>query len=265
MSCLYKIEKDIREFLEEMPKLFFNERDFQVNLAFFLMKKEYYDNIFLEYSIPLISDEAEEKKEVWTKKGKDLFFLKKSKEKIEGIIRIDIVVEKDNLFYPIELKYKTKQQKGDLQRFKENFKGIEILKNHGARNIGRYSFWKDVARLEFIKDSFDRVVGGFCIFITNDNKYMEKPTDSSDRFTMEMEKNNKIKGFLKWPKNFVLKESSCPEFSLQGDYEVKGWGVRKIEWDIDDIDDKDRKLVSKKEESESSKGIITFHYCIVEV
>jgi len=44
MSCLYKIEKDIREFLEETPKLFFNERDFQVNLAFFLMKKEYYDN-----------------------------------------------------------------------------------------------------------------------------------------------------------------------------------------------------------------------------
>ena len=39
MSCLYKIEKDIREFLEETPKLFFNERDFQVNLALFLMKQ----------------------------------------------------------------------------------------------------------------------------------------------------------------------------------------------------------------------------------
>ena len=35
MNCLYKIEKDIREFLEQTPKLFFNERDFQVNLAFF--------------------------------------------------------------------------------------------------------------------------------------------------------------------------------------------------------------------------------------
>ena len=52
MNCLYKIEKDI----------------------FFLMKKEYYDNIFLEYSIPLISDEAEKKKKSGQKKERIYLF-----------------------------------------------------------------------------------------------------------------------------------------------------------------------------------------------
>ena len=35
MSVLEQIEADIKEFLDKGTKLFFNERDFQVNLAFF--------------------------------------------------------------------------------------------------------------------------------------------------------------------------------------------------------------------------------------
>ena len=58
----------------------------------------------------------------------------------------------DNYFYPIELKYKTKEQNGSFERFQENLDNLEILKDHGARNLGRYSFWKDVARLQFVKD-----------------------------------------------------------------------------------------------------------------
>ena len=42
MNILKQIEIDIKEFLREKikTKLFFNESDFQLNLAFFLMEKK---------------------------------------------------------------------------------------------------------------------------------------------------------------------------------------------------------------------------------
>ena len=40
------------EFLSKNTKLFYNERDLQVNLALFLKSKGYYNNVFLEYSLP---------------------------------------------------------------------------------------------------------------------------------------------------------------------------------------------------------------------
>jgi len=55
-----KTRKDIIEFLEKTSKLFYNERDLQMNLADFLKRQNYYDNVFLEYSLPAFSSSEEE-------------------------------------------------------------------------------------------------------------------------------------------------------------------------------------------------------------
>lgn len=263
MSILEQIEADIKEFLDKGTKLFFNERDFQVNLAFFLMNKRIYDNIFLEYSLPLLSKKMKEKEAEWEKKGRDLSFFQRGGNKSEASIRIDVVVEKDGLFYPIELKYKTKQKNGEIQRFKEDFGKIEILKNHGARNIGRYSFWKDVARLEFIKDSFEKVKGGFCVFITNDDKYTKKPTDSSENFTMQEDFTEPLKGPLFWKDDFKLGNTTLPKFSLQGKHKIKGWSWRSFVLGCDTNSGNSSLIDQSNELTEDKK--INFYYYIVEV
>ena len=76
---LLSVRFHIEEFLRENSKLFYNERDLQVNLALFLKNKGYYKNVFLEYSLPT----------------KMLYPNSKS----SADVRIDIVVEKmGNLF-----------------------------------------------------------------------------------------------------------------------------------------------------------------------
>ena len=56
---------------------------------------------------------------------------------------IDVVIhDKNGDLIPIELKYKTKNT--NLDFYGENYK----LTNHGAVDIGRYSFRKDIYRIE---------------------------------------------------------------------------------------------------------------------
>ena len=281
MNTLQQIEEDIKEFLDKETKIFFNERDFQVELAFYLKGTNHYKNIHLEYSLPLgttISSKEKKKnkrrwvwneqlKQRWEEKGGDYTFLKKGKktpqsmETYEKTIRIDIVVEGyDNYFYPIELKYKTKEQNGSFERFQENLDNLEILKDHGARNLGRYSFWKDVARLQFVKGCFNKVRGGICVFITNDDKYTKHPTDSSERFSMEM-KTEPLESPLKWPENFKLQHTTHPEFSLQGNYRA-----------IDVSDESNTKwktlqrtIFKNENKNEKEAKSVDFYYCIVEV
>jgi len=122
---LEKIRKDIKEFLKKNNELFFNERDLQVNLASFLKEQHYYDNVFLEYSLPasfIKNNEENEDEEVEEKIGD------------EANVRIDIVVEKSDQFCPIELKYKTKLvgKEGDaIKRFGKKIK-VELLKQWSA-------------------------------------------------------------------------------------------------------------------------------------
>lgn len=222
---LEKIRKDIKEFLEKNDKkdnkLFFNERHLQMNLASFLKEQNYYDNVFLEYSLPssFIKDNRE--------------------EEVEANIRIDIVVEKSNQFCPIELKYKTKLAEGNIiERFGEEIK-MELLKNQAAQNINRYSFWKDVYRVERIKRNFSKVIAGFSIFMTNDESYMNTPKGASEPFTMEAGVQHSKE--LDW-KGEVAKSTKDkhPKIELEKEYTIGKWYDVTIER-------------------------IVFHYCIVEV
>ena len=84
-------------------------------------------------------------------------------------------------FIPIEIKYKTKLY---------SHGGVEVLKNHGAQDLGSYDFLWDAKRVELLKSPFITIrdnngntitytkeitltdfIRGFSIMITNDSTY----------------------------------------------------------------------------------------------
>jgi len=200
--------------------------DLQMNLADFLKRQNYYDNVFLEYSLPAFSSSEEEELTL----------------DLEADIRIDIVVEKNRQFCPIELKYKTKivEKEGDvLERFGKEI-NAKLLKNQAALNIGRYSFWKDVKRLEMIKEYFKpNVIAGFCVFMTNDQGYMNSTNGSSADFTMKAKTPHT--GELKWKESTAKStKEKCPSILLKVQYTIEEW-------------------------YKTTNQEIDFHYCIVEI
>lgn len=230
---LEKIRKDIKEFLAGNNQLFFNERDLQVNLASFLKEQHYYDNVFLEYSLPASFIKNNEENEEVEEKIDD-----------EANVRIDIVVEKSDQFCPIELKYKTKLagKEGDaIERFGKKIK-VELLKNQAAQNINRYSFWKDVYRIERIKRSFHpNVIAGFSIFMTNDKSYKDTPKGASAPFTMEADVLHPKE--MEWEEKAKVADSTkskYPKIELEKEHTIEKWYDVTVER-------------------------IAFYYCILEV
>ncbi len=84
---------------------------------------------------------------------------------IKTTMHIDILVIIDDDWYPIELKYKT------LKCVKDHQGEIFTLKNHGAQDIGRYDFLKDVQRIEKFRRALPKFKKGFSILLTNDPAY----------------------------------------------------------------------------------------------
>ena len=70
----------------------------------------------------------------------------------------------------IELKYKTRALTVTLND--ESF----ALRNHGAQDLGRYDFWKDVERLESAV-SAGYATHAFAVFLTNDSAYWKQLSD----------------------------------------------------------------------------------------
>ena len=225
MNTLQQIEEDIKEFLDkelkEEGRVFLNEWDFQMSLSLFLTHIKGY-KVHLEYVVPLN------------------FLVEKNKKKYpfanKENINIDIVIEKEGLFYLIELKYKTQRATIKFERFGEI--NCVSLKDQSRIPMSKYDFWKDVARLEFLKESFEKVKGGLCIFLTNNETYTKGDKGISEEFTMK--KGEPHSGELKF-KEGELKEKN-PAFSLLGEYQIDKWYNIKNE-----------------------KTNIDFHYCIVRV
>ncbi|MBM0649290.1 hypothetical protein JMN10_04060 [Capnocytophaga genosp. AHN8471] len=225
MNTLQQIEEDIKEFLDkelkEKGRVFLNEWDFQMSLSLFLTHIKDY-KVHLEYVVPLN------------------FLAEKNKKKYpfanKENINIDIVIEKEGLFYLIELKYKTQRATIKFERFGEI--NCVSLKDQSRIPMSKYDFWKDVARLEFLKESFEKVKGGLCIFLTNNETYTRGDKGISEEFTMEAQKSHIGTLTLKDGKT----KKKCPEFSLSKDYQIEKWS---------------------KVANEETK--IAFHYCIVRV
>lgn len=153
-----QIGKDLRDFFATNKKFFLNERDLQIELILFLRGKKGYV-VHPEYHIPVSAIPGYE----W---------------KNDKVLSIDLVVEDSEsgvstecVYVPIELKYKHKGKNIALDRFGDKLFGL--VTNQAAQNLGRYSFWKDVRRVEHLIYRFSKIKdGGYVVFVTDDPTYM---------------------------------------------------------------------------------------------
>lgn len=182
MELRNRAEQDIEAFFETLrssEEPFFNERDFQVELAYYLRTTGHYTAVYLEYTLG---------RAVFDGVPHDCYpcsDLNKYPWQNEATVRVDIVLELEGDFYAIELKYKIAHDKICLTRFGEQLYDA-VLRGQGAQNYGAYEFWKDVKRLELLRRRFPRVVGAMAIFLSNDNSY-QSPTrrgSMSEPFSM---------------------------------------------------------------------------------
>lgn len=213
------VRLDVCKFLQNNEELLFNERDFQMHLATWLRKSDNaYDDVDVEYYVP----NKELDNYIW-----------------ESELRLDIVVKKNDEYCPVELKYKTKKVERKITRFDEMLSDdVVVMKNQGAQDLGMYDFWKDVRRVELVRNRFARVKGGLAVFLTNDEAYTKagRPTSNNNMLTME-------NGLHPRQKHWLKPETTCarthPDFEVENEY--------SIEWHNMEIDN------------------VKFHYCCVVV
>lgn len=202
-SILATVKDDVIAFIESNSELFFNERDFQMHLAVYLRGLNKYDDV--EYYIP----HSELDNYIW-----------------KNELRLDIVVRNGNEFVPIELKYKTKAVEKRLPRFEE-WLTVQVMKNQGAQDLGMYDFWKDVRRLEMVRNRFKNVTGGLAVFLTNDKAYMNAPKETSNNYLFSMSS-----GIHTKQKHWQNMNSTCARthinFEVEKDYEIE-WRCNAVE------------------------------------
>lgn len=197
------IRIDVLAFLESNEELLFNERDFQMHLATWLRNSaNNYDDVDVEYYVP----RQELDNYVW-----------------DSELRLDIVVKKDGEYCPIELKYKTKKEERKISRFDEDLKSnVVVMKNQGAQDLGMYDFWKDVRRLELVRNRFKKVKNGLAVFVTNDTFYTKGSKSTSNNYLFNM-----TEGTHSPIKHWQNENSSCAQkkayksFEVESEYSIK--------------------------------------------
>lgn len=218
-NLIQLVENDIHAFLKDNQELFFNERDFQMHLAVWLKNSHKYDNVYLEYYIP----HETLKEYIW-----------------ENELRLDIVVRKGKEYLPIELKYKHKGDKDvgkTLRRFGEDINAndgetFEIMKSQHAHGRGLYGFWKDVRRLEIIRNRYRHVVGGLVVFLTNDHIYWESTKKKSNYYNLGMQEGSHSCN-KHWQRETPITKKR-PSFKLANEYTIHWYDIPndKIWYDI---------------------------------
>lgn len=207
-SLIDIVRADAMAFLESNNELLFNERDFQMHLATWLRNSaNAYDDVDVEYYVP----KTELDNYIW-----------------DSELRLDIVVKKGGEYCPVELKYKTKKVERQISRFDEAMHDkVVVMKNQGAQDLGMYDFWKDVRRVELVRNRFERVKGGLAVFVTNDPLYTKKSRENSNNvlFNMDEGKHSVVK-------HWQNPESTCakthPDFEVEKEYSIK-WHQRTID------------------------------------
>lgn len=191
------VRTDVCAFLESNNELLFNERDFQMHLATWLRDSANgYDDVDVEYYVPSQALENY----IW-----------------KSELRLDIVVKKDGEYCPVELKYKTKKVERPITRFDETLKGdVVVMKNQGAQDLGMYDFWKDVRRVELVRNRFERVKGGLAVFVTNDAFYIKGSKESSNNYLLNM-----TEGEHSPIKHWRNEQSACAKMKAYQSFEVE--------------------------------------------
>jgi hypothetical protein len=115
---------------------------------------------------------------------------------------IDIIVsDKNGKTIPIELKYKTKKLKTEFNGESYN------LTNHGATDIGRYSFRKDIYRIEQYLSKEKNSDFGIIFILTNEDNYIKNNVGEKETFD----------------KHFTCHQNSVIK------KEFRGWNYSKID------------------------------------
>ena len=209
MSRLIEIVRaDVMAFLESNDELLFNERDLQMHLATWLRRSaNAYDDVDVEYYVP----QSELDNYIW-----------------DSELRLDIVVKRDGEYCPVELKYKTRKVERQITRFDEALHDkVVVMKNQGAQDLGMYDFWKDVRRVELVRNRFERVKGGLAVFVTNDALYTKVSRANSNNRLLNMNEGPHSRA-----KHWANPESTCdkshPDFEVEKEYRIE-WHNRKID------------------------------------
>ena len=203
------VRNDVCTFLESNEELLFNERDFQMHLATWLRNSaNRYDDVDVEYYVP----RQELDSYVW-----------------DSELRLDIVVKKDSEYCPVELKYKTRKVERKISRFDEDLTDdVVVMKNQGAQDLGMYDFWKDVRRVELVRNRFERVKGGLAVFVTNDGFYTKGSKESSNNYLFNTSAGKAHSKQKRW----ANPESTCakthPNFEVEREYSIE-WHTREID------------------------------------
>ena len=213
------VQQDVFAFLESYNELLFNERDFQMHLATWLRNSaNHYDDVDVEYYVP----KTELDNYIW-----------------DSELRLDIVVKKDGEYCPVELKYKTKKVESQISRFDEMLDDkVVVMKNQGAQDLGMYDFWKDVRRVELVRNRFKNVKGGLAVFVTNDQLYTKASRQNSNNYLLNM-----TEGKHSAIKHWQNEDSACAKMKSYKSFEVEK--EYSIKWHHRNVDN------------------IPFHYCVV--
>jgi hypothetical protein len=160
----FDIEKVINN-LRKKRKIFHSEADFQFALAWEIQHLYSDVNVRLEYAY-----------------------------KIENkVYHIDILLIIKEKFIPIELKYKTLKKAIELDN------EVFTLKNHGAQDLGKYDFIKDIVRVESLMADDSRFVKGYTVMLTNDPSYWKGSTRKNTCCAdFDIGDNKEVQGTLKW-------------------------------------------------------------------
>ena len=103
-----------------------------------------------------------------------------------------------------------------------------------------YDFWKDVRRVELVRNRFKNVKGGLVVFVTNDPFYTKESRPNSNNYLLNM-----TEGKHSVVKHWQNEDSACAKtksyksFEVEREYSIK-WYQRDVE-------------------------CVTFYYCVVTI
>ena len=181
-----KVTTDIELYLKSLGNsstTINNELHLQMLLAKYLESKGY--KLLYEYHVPMVYDEHE--------------------------------------FVPIEIKYKTRRLNTATTIFNQLVSNVDILCDQGAQDLGRYGFWKDIYRLELVRNTFAAVRNGIALFVTNDPAYINNTNDPHVNyydFHMKDGRTN-VSGPLDWQNNNSKIANAHLGFTLAGTYDIQ--------------------------------------------
>lgn len=199
-----KIINHITGFLDSFTKCFHSEEEVQLLIAQHLINTKAFGDVYVEYYLNrlLIPDYP------WSNKK----------------LSVDIVVRNNNDYIPIEIKFKTKKQVFPYSVFGSET-NVELA-DQSAQNEGCYSFWKDLKRLEIIRETFQLKYSGILIFITNDSSYLKHPRQDVQYEPFSIHQGRQVnKGeFLNWNSTkkpiTIERAAKFPGFTISNSYAI---------------------------------------------